>query len=216
MRPERINLPEVPAVLELWTPAEATELLRLHAEVGGAGVANLMEALGQDVRWWLLEFRPGWLVARAHAGRGRRLFEVAVPYGRILDVVCRRCRELVEGRGLVHCHLPQGQRTVVCGRTTGEALEAINLLWVAATRTLPALANGAAPPLVLRNEDLALLLLQRYGDQAQVIAEAIRALRKVPGKLDAWIVQVLEGSPVLKELATAVRRELHGDRAEQL
>jgi hypothetical protein len=68
----------------------------------------------------------------------------------------------------------------------------------------------------LRNEDLALLLLQRYGDQAQVIAEAVRALRKVPRKLDAWIVQVLEGSPILKELATAVRRELHGDRAEQL
>ena len=127
----------------------------------------------------------------------------------------RRCRELAEGRGLVHCHLPQCQRTVVCGRTTEGSLSAINLLWVAATRTLPALANGAAPPLVLRNEDRSLLLFQRYGDRAQVIAEAIRALRKVPGGLDVWIVQVLDGSPILKELATAVPRELHGEDGEQ-
>jgi hypothetical protein len=133
-----------------------------------------------------------------------------VPYDRILDVVCRRCQEEVARRGVSHIHLPSGRTAVVCGRDPRESTEAANLLFVAATRVLPTLGRGAAPPLILRNEDLVTLLGRWYADKPQIIAEAIRALRKASGQLDAWILQVLDGLSFLRPVATAVRRELYG------
>jgi hypothetical protein len=167
----------------------------------------LLELLGDDVSWWLLDFQRSCLTVEGHAGR--RLFGVRLPYDRIGDVFCRRCQEEVGGRGVVHCHLPHGARTAVCAGTAEESMEIINLVWVAATRCLPVAGAGAAPALTLRDADLEAFLARRYADRPGVVAEAVRALRKGGKEFDAWLVHVLRGRE-LSGLWAAVRRELHG------
>lgn len=39
------------------------------------------------------------------------------------------------------------------------------------------------------------------------------ALRKLPGKRDRWLYTVLHGTPMLRELADAVRCEIEGGPA---
>jgi hypothetical protein len=207
--PKEFNLPEIPAVLETWPLAHAVMYLRGLAGFGGAAVASLIETLVDDVRWWLLEFQPRSLLVKAHAKH--EMFQIIVPYSTVLDTVCTRCQKEMADRTVVHCHLPGGQQTVICARTPRESVEVISLLWVAATRCLPALSTGPAPPLILKDEDLRRLLLERYGDRVAVIAEAIRALRKADRKYAAWLVQVLGDSPDLRGVWARVKQELYGD-----
>jgi hypothetical protein len=205
-------------VLETWDAQEAPCLLRRHAGIGGAAVANLVEALAEAVSWWYMDFQRPSLTVKGFeepfpvSGWGRALFDNTVFYDKLPNTVCRRCRKKMKDGGAVHCHLHDGHTTVVCGASLKEMTASIELVSVAETGCLPSLCLGMRTGrLKLQDEDLALILHRLYEDQPRVVAEAIRALRKLPGERDAWLVKVLNGSPSLDKLAADVRRELEGE-----
>ena len=51
-------------------------------------------------------------------------------------------------------------------------------------------------------------LSRLFKDKPHVVAEAIRALRKVPGDRDKWISTVLNSTPALRGMAEAAHREI--------
>jgi hypothetical protein len=209
--PRRKELAEGSYLVETWTAAEAARLLRLHAGIGGVAVAGLLDEATPEIRWWLVTFQPPSLIVKAFAGR--ELFDVIVPYDEILDTVCPCCLAEIEGGGAFRCRIDGDDRTVVCGATREDVVETIKLVRVACTGRLPALCEQGAAFVPLAEEGLAHLLLTLYGTRPRVVAEAVMALRKVPGGRDAWLCGVLDGTPSLRELAEAVRREIGGDEA---
>jgi hypothetical protein len=196
--------------LDTWTVAEAASLLRRKAGIGGAVLANLIEDLPQHERSWLLldVQEPSLRIA---AFGGCKLFENYVLYDEIFDTVCVRCHKAAKGKGAVRFHLDDGQKVVVCGKTTKAMMATLRLVTVADSQCLPSISRGAMARLPLTEGDLALILSRLYSNQPHVVAEAILALRKVPGGRDAWLTRVLEHTHALKDLADAVRIEINGE-----
>ncbi len=97
---------------------------------------------------------------------------------------------------------------MVCGATREEIIKAIGLVTLADTRCLPSLSIKGGANLRLTDEDLAQILPALFGDTPRIIAEAIMALRRVPGNRETWLTGVLDGVPSLRELAEAVRAEI--------
>jgi len=204
------RLPLENDVIETWTLPHAIMMLRRHAGLAGIAFANLLEGYGDKAGEWLLEFNEPYLSASAYDNKKSQILEIFLPYRTIMNVVCFDCRRNAAGRGAVHCHLPNGEQTIICGRNPKEANEIVRLCWVATTRCLPYVGMETGPALRLRDEDLARMLAENYGRKPYVVAEVIRALRKVPGAVDCWISDVLYGSQKLSVLAQAVTCELHG------
>jgi hypothetical protein len=175
-------------VIETWTLQHAIMMLRGRAGLAGMGIANLLAAHGNEASEWLLEFQQRYLSVNAYTKDDN--YEILLLHRKIRNVVCFDCRRNAAGRGARHCHLPNGEQTIICGRNAQEANEIVRLCWVAATRCLPCVATDEAP-------------------------EVIRALRKVPGAVDSWMSDVLYGRQQLSGLAQAVTQERHGGGGEQ-
>jgi hypothetical protein len=101
-----------------------------------------------------------------------------------------------------------GEDVPLCCETGGK-FETAALTILAATRKRWVEREGRMVEIEAFDKDLA-TELQRYKDRPGVVAEALRALRKLGYDKDRWLVSVLWGRRSLRTLARRIEHELTG------
>jgi hypothetical protein len=199
--------------IDCCTVVDTVRELREHCGIGGVAVSNLLETPSDDPAWWLLFFNDTDINLNGCDDQGRLMLHARAYCKRLPFDLCTPCRRTKHGKHLLRMPLGNGTSAVVCGRTTKETVNAGVLARLAATRCLP-----SAPPirpktvdLPLRDDDLILIIQTIYGDAPQVIAEAVMALRKLPGRHDGGLLALLNNRRDLQPLARAVQSVLTGD-----
>jgi hypothetical protein len=129
------------------------------------------------------------------------------------DDVCDRPIDKIvndPGLSLVSHELPNGEKVPVCGATGQLALEAAVIVDHVTTRIVTVPMFGQLRTFHLTDDKLADLLFSLHNDKPKVIAEALRALRKLKGD-GAEVLERILRRRKLRPLREAVRRELRGD-----
>jgi len=202
--------------MDTWSVQDATHLLRGHGGIGGAATANLLESPPRQPDLWLLRVENESLSIGGFGEGGPEavvLFESSAFYDRLPFALCANCKRRAERTNVLPVPVSQGLRTVVCGTTMANASRAADLIKIVDARHLHVpRRNEATVDLPLRSDDLGLILHEMYLRRPEAVAEAIRGLRKLPGKQDAWLTEVLEGDSRLRKLARKVRRLIVGEK----
>lgn len=210
------------AAFRAWTVPEATDLMRRYGMVPGRALANVLE--DWSAGWWWLDWgQVSMTLVGCHRGdtRGEQCF---VGGGFISDEVFpgmphydsrpgwRPMRPRAKAGPEIRLKRTEIRRAgdvLVCGLARREAAAAAYLVDVVDARAVAACPLPIGPQwLPLRDDDLACLLDAKYRRAPRAVAEAVRALRRVPGKREAWLLAVLQTDPRLGGLWKAVRAEL--------
>ncbi len=203
-------------VVEAWEMSEAVRWLRTHCGIGGAAVANLLEATHPRPDHWAL------LICRGDLGiagfdRAGVVLQSCTYYDEIPCSLPDAFAVREDGLTLIPLeNVGPGSSVTVCGRDVDEAVTAASLARAVHRRALPPAGDGEGQTdLPVDDALLALILLRLYGDQPRPVAETVRALRKTRNREDRWLLTVLRANPELRPLANQVDDELTGPPASR-
>jgi hypothetical protein len=198
-----------------WAVEATARALRRHGGLGGSGAANLLEKAPAGVDFWwlaLCEDRLFLAAYRRGAEQPEGILRSCAFFDRLPFAMCNCCAR--GGEPVLMVSLGEGVDVPVRARTRVDAGRAAGLVQVAARRGLPSLGQDEHPvgvvDLPLRDADLVTILRDFYGDTPQVVAAAIRALRRAGCKGHEWVTRTLAGHAVLRGLAARVQAELAG------
>lgn len=195
----------------LLSAGVAADLLRRHADLGGAAAAELVGDWLWNQDFWVVEMGETTIDAKAFKN-GDWLWESELRY----DQVPRNFRtptRLYTGEGptAIPILLKSGKVLVAHG-PSGEVATAAGLLaMLVANRRIVSVLEGKRVSRRLTDEQLSIYLQACCIESPKVVAEAIMALRKLKGRQDRQLTRVLWGSKELRKLAQQVKVELTGE-----
>jgi hypothetical protein len=201
-------------VVPLMVPVEkACALLRQHGSVGGKQVALQLLDQGIPITGWAVALLADVMAFAGYDGsewsvtgwqeydRGRPDFR---PAGEELDSAgpVRLCLRTEDG----HCF-------EVCGRSGGEAAVSSLVAGAVASGKMPLEVGGRLVEVPWTEDLLSNFLLEAFaeGNGPHQVAEALRALRQLPGGKDKLLLRLLRSRRDLSELYRKVQVELTGE-----
>jgi hypothetical protein len=210
LRPGEGDYLEDSGLMVTWAVADAARLLRRHAGLGGSAVANRLEEAPPQTDSWMLMLGEDRLALLGTAQAQRTVSSMAF-YDRLPYELCECCAH-DEDEVFLLTRIKGGKQVAVYGRTAAEGAKTSCLVGIVAERSLPSLARegrrAVRTSLPVRDADLVMILRDFYSDGPELVAEAIRALRRAKVKERHWLTQTLNAYPELHALAERVREEL--------
>jgi hypothetical protein len=213
-------MPETPAGGEpagkvaVTVPLEvACAVLVKHCGVGAAPVVRQLEEKNIPVAGWAVGLHADGM---AFAGFDRGVWTVGGRHD--YDRVSPRFRTFgeelnSEGPSGLPMRTDDGHRVTIYGRSGGAATVSSILVGAVYSGKLPLEVAGRLVDVPLTEDLLSDFLLKVFasGDGPHQVAEAVRALRQLPGGKEERLLRLLRTRPGLSELHRKVRFELTGD-----
>jgi hypothetical protein len=191
----------------------ACAALREHCGPGGDFVARQFADPLAPADGWLASLFPDEIAYVCFCG-GEKVFTDQQPYA----CVGRRKQTLGEtleddGPSRMGLVTSTGEQVVIFGRSGMDAALAGVLVATVNSRRITVEREGRTVSVPCTEDGLARMLAKVYadGDGPHQVAEAIAALKKLPGNKEAWLLRVLRNRPGLEELNRRVRFEMTGE-----
>ncbi len=223
---ERIKghpLPDVSAELGndyaagVFLPSEQlAPILTELAGPGGAFVARQLLEESAPVHYWLIVLFPEEIDFAGFTAEGLKVFSASQSYaevGRGRQTLGEMVND--EGPSRLCLETDDGEQVAVYGRTGIDAALAGNLVATVRSGSLTAEYQGKLATVPCDDEMLTTLLSQAYSGEngPHQIAEAVTALKKLPGAKHTRLLRLLRNRPALQQLWARVREELTGEAA---
>ncbi len=164
--------------MEAWSVPTTVHWLQLHAGLGGAALADLLDDPPRCPDYWLLYFTDRALLL-VGLRSGKAVVESSAFYDELALLCLPSGTDETASPGQVTVSLPNGFAAKVEGPTQRDAAISAALVEIVATRSLPGLRRGErSVALHLTDQQLATIVRTFYGRRPDHVAEAVRVLRE--------------------------------------
>jgi hypothetical protein len=215
-------MPELPADadpddelgVQLFVRCErVAEVVREHCGPGGTFVArHLMDEVSSVDGWFLALRRDGMCYCGfAHGGVMCKGYHGYETVGRHEQTLGEELQD--DGPSRLNIETDEGNQVMIFGRTGLDAAVAGALVSALLSGNLTGKYQGRMRTVRCTDDMLVDFLSRAYSDDSgpHQIAEAIRALKKLPGEKEKRLVRLLRNRPGLAELNQKVKFELSGE-----